>query len=758
MDIKEAARQELKRRGIEAPVSNFSQTRNIKKEARLELARRGLNISENKPENIARTETPIPGSMLAKRFAKGVLSQADLPQMIGRAGSARYRNEVPYEWVEENALPETPYISEMTEDALRQQGLDLGSNGPQGSLENIGARGAEFAGAMAGPGFLGHAAKAAGKHFVKPGLEKIGKALIGGGVSKSAGLGAAIGGTSGAAQELGANPIAADLAASFSVPGLRRLPKQMARINPRIAGEKAAIEKLYDIAGHENIPGIVESIEKRAPSPIGEMPMTAEVANNVGLSQIQTGLLGSPKHPDLAEGISQREIFNQETRQRALDELSPHKYTPEEAGNAIASGLESELKKRISHKRSITRPPYHQLEEIKDRVDLKKPINYIENELIDLQPGDEFIPILNKAKKRLQGKEISLTDEVKKGAKIENGFIEVHGEKYPVTDMYKSDIKYLPPTVYQIEKALKRINNDRRKLKFLGDYDGARLLKNVIKETYDELEPIHPEVKKVREHYRESMKPVNEITENPHLKKILKKRPNGGYDISISEIPGAAINKIMSSQSEAKTLKNILGDNKDAWDKIQSGSGDLLTEHAHTPFQYNKFFKKRKEAIKEIFDENQYKVLEHISDRSKEKLRVSSQAKTEGSPTAARIAMYKELEKGPFGGTLLSKLMTPLMGGIGFSQFGVPGAIAGGTASTFWNHWKDLRKNSFQKTIETVIMNPDEAKFLLQKYDTEGIKKANEIAKKIKSDQKKGIVSSTALHGKKEERDDKLHR
>ncbi len=506
-----------------------------------------------------------------------------------------------------------------------------------------------------------------------------------------------------------------------AVSGVGKIPSKIAEksrsvyetLHPKISGEKGAIEAIKGIAGKENIPNIISDIEKHQARnrPIATNPLTAEVVKSPGLSQIQSAFEGAPKHPELKEGISQRKSENQAIRQAAIESAKTgEELTEEAAGASIRESAENELKKRKKIQAEKFGPEYEQLSAKEDRMFPTEATEKYRKLLEELPAKSPKRKRLEKAMNLFEG------DESQK--------IVIPGDGLSV----------LPPKISTLEKAVSELADLEKSAILSGKNSEARYYRGYMNDVFKELEENHPEVRKLRKDYAKGMEEVNKINEDPLWKKIIDKTKHGKYKLTVSKVPSNTINHTLSNAESARNVKEILKGSPEAWNTVKNGIADVTSANADTPNKFRQFWIKRKNSMKEILDPEQYAVMKEIYKESLQAKKVMRHAATPNSATVAKGLITETLEKSPFKGTYLSAVIPAV---IGSATAGIGGTAAGASIGYLFSKWKEVKGNTFQKTLQNIILNPEDAKKLLQKYPGKGAMLAPQ----------KGISKDQAIRG-----------
>lgn len=479
-----------------------------------------------------------PGAILGEERGKRLLGEEKYGQM---KQEAQQKQQTP------------PAVSTKIKEFMRSQGMNTEGAEAQGYIDRIGGEILKF---MAPAAVLGPAA----------GLE-------------SAATAGAMGAGSGLLQEAGVPEHIADITAVLTPAGVKGAQYATKgaynKINPRIAGERAATQRFAEVAGEQNIPEMIQRVEQyeATPSLTGYKPMTQEIVETPGVSQIHRGFKGQPAPigaegmaprieanraavKESLEGLSGKEALSPEATRESVEALNTRhienlereigpKHTAESAGEKIRPAIESEGFKRVKERSAKTKPEYEQLHHIEERARPESALSYIEEESKRHSDNGKLRGVLDHAKGLLEGEGTS--------------FIEKGGKQVK-----------MPHKIGVLESSIGELSDMAREAKKAGRFKEANILKSIESKVYDDLEGIRPDIKKIRANYREASKPVNELYDSPLFKSVLKKNKyETDYIMGASKIPKKIINTSEGSLDHAKEFKKIVGHDKDAMEGMR---------------------------------------------------------------------------------------------------------------------------------------------------------------------------------------------
>lgn len=569
-----------------------------------------------KPVQSQESDLRLIGESLVK---DGILAIADLPQFILR--NAQNLGRASAETIPEHLrmpkikppidFEQMPLASEYATRKLKDVGVDLNTQEANTPWRKILKHGAGWFGSAAAGLGLGTAAKAA--NYAKA-SKFFGAPATLGEAAKATGLAAGLGALSGGAQELGVNPVVADIASGFSPLGAHyagRMAKSVAHplqyainqkyrnnINTKNANIEAAAY-LQDMVGHENIPGVLERLNVPE-SPIGYKGTTAEAAQNVGLSQLERSQAAH------IPGLKERKEQDMEAIAKALENISPEgniyatkehldeiargyedqlhhakeqfypQINPQEAGSQLREFLVPELKAREAHRAKVTKPLYEKVDQIKEGLHPERSLAYIENELKTAKgPTKKALLEARELLKPNAGtKNLDTFNKIVAENKITNPH---HLEKL------RAEIGVESATPSELKNAASAIS-DRISAAKGKHPNKARVLKKVHENILEDLASI-PEEAAARKAYADLSPPVDEIAKHRTIKQAVKKDVyEKKYLIGEAEIPAAIINKSMKSVKDMDDLLHIVGKDKKTMDAIEGYINGEIVKNVTDPF------------------------------------------------------------------------------------------------------------------------------------------------------------------------------
>lgn len=487
-----------------------------------------------------------------------------------------------------NGFKEDEMPSHYIQKGLKHIGMDLNEHKPKNAFQRIYSAGVEGgAGAAIGAGMASkvsnvpYAGKTAGALFGAPKTT--------GQLGAIAGGGAAISGALQTLQEAGVDtsPLMLSLAAFAAGKGTYNLGKSAVKgvrniknLAPSVRGRNDAQLGIESIMGKENIPGAIEAIDKSNanPSSFGYKPTTAEAIKNPGISMLQETYRGSTKHPELAQGITERTTANIAAKNNKLTELQPtgskgpraaQEYLEDfaklsdnsgldkttsatDAGVAIRKGLKDELGVRKAKRRADVGDRYSVIENIEGTHAPKNARDYIIKELQHLPENSPSRTPLNDLWDLLQG---------------------------PDATYEGSAFGRQEPTIPNLSGARRDINGMLGKAKRSGDENLERIYRNVKKSLDTDLEA-YPQVAESWKKYAKAKKPENEIALHGTFKKILKTSDYDAHNVlPDSGVPREIVSAAEKSQSIASDFKKLLGDKKEVMEPVKGYINDKIIKN-----------------------------------------------------------------------------------------------------------------------------------------------------------------------------------
>lgn len=514
-------------------------------------------------------------------------------------------------------------------------------------------------------------------------------------LAKEFGKGATIGAGSGMLQEGGVNPLAADLAATFLVPGSVAAAKApvnfFSKFTPK--ARKAGLERevgdlLRERVGEKNLPTVIQKLNNEG-SPLNTNLTTAELAENAGLAGLHRAL--APNIPAVAE----RNVANNMLMRRNLEELGNTNVTPEIAGEVIRDRLAKNLNTAIKERSKVTDPLYKELEELKTGVRL--PLT------------EEFIKNRSKYAKGDIKKNFKYIEDIIKGNNTNKKELAAFNKKYAnlspeIRAQLQEQIAGLPLPI-EIVNARKDITGRIGANKRAGNYEVAKVLTEAEKNLLADMAAI-PEERIARSTYDQLSKPVSAIEKEPLLSKFVKKDVyEKEFLLSPEKIPDMIVN---GSLKNTEALMKQIGDDPKTLEILRGSvinkllnSTELSSgEKALSYDKMNKFLKKNKAKLELIFDDNQVKVFEDVRKILKKRNMVATLGRAAGSNTQSETTLLNSLFD-----TTGNKLLRE---GAGYA---IPGG--GIIYDTVKDFFKNSKKAASKELLEKALLDPETAKLLL---------------------------------------------
>lgn len=554
------------------------------------------------------------------------------------------------------------------------------------SLGNILHHAGEFGGAVAGfPTLPGRAAAQGAKSLLSR-------------FTKDVGTGTTIGGTSGALQNTGVNPLAADIGATIAFPLGMGLGQGATRATRNVLGKFSAKGKkealntevgniLKKRIGEENIPKVLSRLEDE--SPLGTSLTTAELAENPGLAGLHRAL--APNIP----GITEKNVTNNALIKNKLSSLGNTELTQELAGEHIRRPLNSKLENAIKTRSEVTKPLYEKVNELKTGVELPLTREFLKKEG-QLAKGD--------IKKNLNYVEDLIRSNKTPKAKSK-GFEKLYGNFSPqVKSQLQKEVLGLPIPA-ELSNALKDISGRIGAAKKSGNNEVARTLMIARENILADMASI-PEEQIARSTYANLSKPVSAIEKEPLLKKIVKKDEFArDFVTSPEKIPDLILNGTVNNTKaligQLKSDKNALNTIRGSVvNKLLSGSELSNAEQNLSYDKVNKFLKKNKAKLDLIFEPEQIKVLEDTKEILRRKNMVQTLGRASGSNTQSETTLLNDLL-----GTGTNKVLREA------AAYTIPGG--GLFYDIIKNNIKENRSVATKELLGKALLDPKTAKLLL---------------------------------------------
>ncbi len=619
----------------------------------------------------------------AKQFGKGVLSG------FSRSALEEAGNQAKYGVMEIAPGVIVPIAESSATANIPQKGIEsLDSMRPSqnDSLGNILHHAGEFGGAVANfpiaPGRVaGQGAKSLLSRF-----------------AKDVGTGTTIGGISGALQNTGVNPLAADIGTTLALPlgmggaqsvgrGTRNLLRKFTTKGKKEVLNADVGELLKKRIGEENIPSVLSKLENKGP--LGTNLTTAELTENPGLAGLHRAL--SPNIP----AITEKNIANNALIKNKLQSLGNTELTAEMAGENIRRPLASNLENAIKKRAEVTKPLYEKVNELTEGVDL---------------PGTRAF--LNKESKLAKGdikKNLSYVEDIirsNKSPKVKKeGFEKLYGNFGSEARSQLQKEILGNPVPAELSNALKDISGRIGAARKSGNNEVARTLMQARENILADMAAI-PEEQLARSTYANLSKPVSAIEKEPLLKKIVKKDEFAkDFLLSPEKIPDLILNGTVNN---TKALIGQLGSNKNALNTVRGsivnkllGGSELSNAEQNLSYdKVSKFLKKNKAKLDLIFEPEQVKVLEDTREILRRRNVVQTLGRAAGSNTQSETTLLNDLL-----GTGTNKVLREA------AAYTIPGG------GLLYDVAKDtLKRTKTQATkelLEKALLDPETARLLL---------------------------------------------
>lgn len=596
-------------------------------------------------------------ALIGKSALKGVSAIADIPNLGAQAleglVNANLRGNPTNLYGQGTLEYNEPYLEKVpqvefskyipnTEDIRKSinqyTGIDLEPHPTTGS-QRIASNAAEFAGGM---GLLG-------------GLNK------GANIAKNVGTGTSIGATSGALQEGGINPLAADLVGATTLPLLSASRKNILnKFSPshrQLVAENKVTDALRNQIGEENLPTVLENIQKykRESKPINILPTTPELAQDVGLSRLYRTQTNTPSIP-----IRHQE--NDVKLREALENVGKIGLEESEKGDILRNPFIQKLAKDKERRSRLTQNLYKELEALQEGIDPTIARNLLNKEIEVASPGVRSA--LEKYRKTLNRNELSpkllarqkdlqttLANIDKEYANLNPAALEQL--KAPILEELKIIESQILPRPIQIENTIQELGDKVNSLSKAGENNAARRYGG-IKKAYEEDLATSPVGLKHRQEYSRLSKPINEIETSNILNAFTKENKDinklEGLLVPSEKLPQMVLKSdlpntkilIEKSKSDPELLGVIKGIYIDELlQKSTLSSGNFSYDKA------NKFLnnKATKEKINIVFNNSEKAKLKQFLNTLEKRAKVETMGKVSGSDTHQKLKVDEQFTR-----------------------------------------------------------------------------------------------------------------
>lgn len=528
---------------------------------------------------------------IGEQLAKGAINLSDLLPFVSSMNA-----EIP----NPKGGPSSRVYPSMTKDILPAVGIDINTQAEDTGLKRI----------------AGH------------GLRALPSAVLGGptGVLRNLGLAGFSGLGSGSLQEMGVNPLVADITSGLATAGLPAAGRGIAKgfknvknaLNHTRSAEKAVQKYMQESIGEENLPQVIENLKNKKNYQTGYEPTTAEVADNAAISSIARGEEGIPtsgisekmgKNADILnrkfesiigepgmEGVVAEEVArnlnNLEKGVSSNVSALGERGSAETAGSQIKTKTKSELSSRKKVRHEASHPLYEEVRGKKEPLPIKSSKNFIKEE--SEKVAGPLLNDLNQIKRELRPPLTRAERDYANNYKVMTKDMKKQGYSEAAIDALEKP-KSLNPTTGKVS-AVRTLIND--KIKKFGTKEPARRnqMERLLKHIDEDLSHVATQ-KQADVMYKKLSPDVNEIELNPTLKKVIKSE-RGQDALSDSRVANLVTAKGPQSVDDAKALMKVIGKDKEAMKATQEYINDY--------------------AIKSITDHKTGKVLPHLIEKLKQ--------------------------------------------------------------------------------------------------------------------------------------------
>lgn len=416
-----------------------------------------------------------------------------------------------------------------------------------------------------------------------------------------------------ALRELGLDEGYSDIIAAIGVPNFQAIAKipgkvlrklgdtlgTIGRDTYREAGNvESAAKFLQEKVGETNIPGVVERLEtyetpfkgNHAKGEAAYEPLTADIADNVGLSQYHRAkaenIPSIGKKRQTNEGVLQREIDNlasKDVSPQVSQEFAARERTAYQAGLEVEnSAARQQAHEAGSQFNQTTRPENagrqtqdylnNRTNSLKENAQEQTRSLYeaAKNKTLDGSPSRTLSTIEHEMGESLRSSDTH-RDMIKSRKAIEEAGGDVASAKAEFIENIKRNLKDDPK---MMEIALREAENAPRGTFTAGNLDKARkqikgmiekiptnekerrnALRRVINSLDRDLESI-PEIGAAQSLYRELMAPANYITEHPIIGGMLKRQK--GYIRQFTVTPAEIPQRVISGSKSVEAAEALM--------------------------------------------------------------------------------------------------------------------------------------------------------------------------------------------------------
>ena len=521
----------------------------------------------------------------------------------------------------------------------------------------------------------------------------------------------AVGAGSGALQEMGVNPLLADIGATLTPYGATQGVKTIGKLGGKLilSPEESARRILKNQIGEKNLPKVIESLDTTLPFNVPAN--TAELAQNTGVSALHRAM--SPNIPAIAEKQAAADTI----LRNQINTISPASgQSAYRSGEIIRGGLDKNLTQAHQMRSSITEPLYDALYGLDQGVKLPQTKEFLQKEgkfaKGDIKRNLDYIENLIASNKASS----------KSSKAYENALKEYEGLSPAAKEKLFNELTPSNPVPGELKGALTEITDKYKSAKKAGNDNLARIYKDAKDNILSDMSYI-PEERVAREIYANLSKPISAIEKEPLLKRFVKKDEfNQDYLLSPEKIPqmilGGSTNNTKALMKQAasnpKMLQTIRGSFIDEmFNKASLSSINARGEQNISYDKFNKFLKQNKGKLELVFDKNQMQVLNDSRELLKRRNMVQTMGRAVGSNTQSET-------------TLLAQLTSPL-GKIGQTtlKFIPGGKKMGQIARPVFEALQSTQKQAIKDILADALIDPEKAKLLLT--PTKDIKSVDQL-------------------------------
>lgn len=549
----------------------------------------------------------------------------------------------------------------------------------------------------------------------------------------------ALGAGSGSLQEIGVNPLVADIGASLTPYGAKKVMQGISKPIKYLlpTAEETARKSFQRQVGQENIPQVLENLDKKFP--FDAPATTAELADNVGIAKMHQAM-----SPNIG-AISDKQKDANAILKGKIDNLSTMRnHDPYNLGEIIRDGIENKYQNALTERAFNADPLYHKLlksthktlplsslrshlkqEKTRQVGPLKEELDVIsswanplkQNRASTTKDQQNIVDEITNIDKKIQ--EFNKSPAVTSVLRGERDALQQKLLSSEAQKIRKNDLNY--PQVDSLLQNLENAKNIKRKA---GADKSAKQYELAKTQVYkDILKNKDPDITKARNVYREYSKPVSAIDTNSLLKKFVEKknRKNPYNEQEITNFvlsPERVPKKILdSSIDETKALMKQIDKNPEMLNAVRSGFIQDLVPKSDAKLSYDKidkFLTRHKGKLPEVFDNNQIQVLNDAKDILKARNNAENMGRAIGSNTQSETTLLAELATTPISafGKQAAKIL----------PFGtrISPILSGG-----YNAVMKAQKQNVHEILKEALADPEKAKLLLM--PTKDIKSADQL-------------------------------